>query len=233
VTIAAGDDRFRAGKRLWSPVDDAAMRARYPHEATATIARDLRRTLPAIYVRARALGLEKSAAYLASPEACRLRRGDNVGAKWRFQPGHMPFNKGLRRPGWSPGRMKETQFKRGVRRGCAVMLYKPIGTERISKDGYLERKVNDALPLQKRWRFVHLLVWESANGPVPRGHAITFRNGDKTDIRLDNLTCIPRRALMARNSVHNLPKPLAATVQLLGALNRQLRRRTRHAEEHR
>jgi hypothetical protein len=143
----------------------------------------------------------------------------------------MPANKGLRRPGWAPGRMKETQFKKGERRGVAVRLYRPIGTERISKDGYLERKVNDDLPLQRWWRAVHLLVWEAAHGRVPKGHAIVFRNGDKRDIRLDNLQCISRRELMARNTVHNLPKPLAETIQLLGALNRQIRRRTRVHEE--
>jgi len=58
------------------------------------------------------MGLTKSAAYLASPAACRLRKGDNVGAARRFRPGHVPANKGLRRPGWSTGRMAETQFKK-------------------------------------------------------------------------------------------------------------------------
>jgi hypothetical protein len=224
-------DRFRAGKRLWSRKDIALLRARYPHESTSEVARVLRRSLSAIYGRAQLLGLVKSAKYLASPAACRLRRGDNVGARFRFHKGHVPANKGLRRPGWAPGRMKETQFKKGERRGVAVRLYRPIGTERISKDGYLERKVNDDLPLQRWWRAVHLLVWEAAHGRVPKGHAIVFRNGDKRDIRLDNLQCISRRELMARNTVHNLPKPLAETIQLLGALNRQIRRRTRVHEE--
>lgn len=224
-------DRFRAGKRLWSASDDAALRALYPDTPTLVVARRLRRSLSAVYGRAELLNLHKSAAYLASPAACRLRRGDGVGAATRFQKGHAPANKGLRRPGWAPGRMRDTQFKKGVRQGVATKLYKPIGTERVSKDGYLERKINDDLPLQARWRAVHLLVWEAANGRVPAGHAIVFRNGNKTDIRLDNLECITRRALMARNTIHNLPEPLAKTVQLLGALNRQIRKRTQHAAE--
>lgn len=220
---------FRAGKRLWKAADDALLVARYPHEPSLAIARDLRRSVQAVYGRADILGLNKSAEDLASH--CRLRRGDAVGAPFRFKKGHVPANKGLRRPGWGPGRMKETQFKKGVRQGVAVRLYKPIGTERISKDGYLERKINDDLPLQARWRAVHLLLWEATHGPVPKGHAIAFRNGDKRDIRLDNLECISRRELMARNTVHNLPQPLAETIQLLGALNRAIRRRTRRHEE--
>lgn len=223
------EEQFRAGKRLWSEADDAALRAAYPHESTVAIAKRLRRTLQAVYIRAYAFGLSKSAAYLASPAACRLGRGQ--GGATRYPKGHVPANKGLRRPGWAPGRMRETQFAKGERRGVAVRLYKPIGTERMSKDGYRERKVNDALPLQARWRAVHLVVWEEANGPIPESHAIVFRNGDKADIRIDNLECITRRALMLRNSVHNLPEPLAKAVQLLGALNRQIRRRTHAAEQ--
>jgi hypothetical protein len=153
------------------------------------------------------------------------------GAGSRFPKGHVPANKGLRRPGWAPGRMKETQFQRGVRQGVAVRLYKPIGTLRVTKDGYLSRKVNDGLPLQRRWRLEHLVVWEAANGPLPKGFAVCFKNGDKRDLRLGNLELITRAALMKRNSVHNLPKPLAEVVQLRGALQRQINRRTRREQD--
>jgi HNH endonuclease len=224
-------DLYRAGKRLWSAEDDALLQRRYPNEPTQLLAAELRRSVSSVYARADKLGLRKSEEYLAGPAACRLRRGDNVGAKHQFPKGHVPANKGLRRPGWSPGRMRETQFKKGERQGVAAEVYKPIGTERVSKDGYLERKVNDDLPFQRRWRFVHLIVWEEANGPLPRGHAIAFKNGDKTDIRIENLECITRRELMLRNTVHNLPKELASTIQLIGALNRQINRKGRHGDE--
>jgi len=227
-------DRFRAGKRLWNPEDDALLVARYPRERTSSIARQLRRSLIAVYARAHLLGLAKSAEYLASADAYRLRRGSRVGAAYRFRKGHVPANKGLRRPGWGPGRMKETWFKKGERRGVAVRLYRPIGTERISKDGYLERKTNDRLPLQARWRAVHLLLWEATHGPIPAGHAIAFRNRDKRDVRLDNLELVSRREMMARNTIWNLPNPLAETIRLLGQLNRRIRRaRSREKQDRR
>lgn len=221
----------RAGRRPWTSADDAVLRRLYPNTVTATVSKRLGRSISTTYQRAYSLGLRKSAAYLASPDACRLRRGVPVGASYRFSKGHVPANKGLRRPGWAPGRMRETQFRKGERRGVAVRLYKPLGTERISKDGYRQRKVNDDLPLQKRWRAVHVLLWEATHGPLPPGHAIVFRNGDKADIQLDNLECITRAQLMARNTVHNLPKELASTVQLIGALTRQIRRRTVHGTQ--
>lgn len=222
---------YRAGKRLWSAEDDALLKERYPHQSTKSLAAELRRTVLSVNNRANKFGLKKTAEYLASPDACRLRRGDNVGAAHRFPKGHVPANKGTRRPGWSPGRMRETQFKKGVRQGVAERLWKPIGTERISRDGYLERKINNDLPLQRRWRAVHLIVWEEANGPLPRGHAIAFKNGDKTDIRLENLECITRRELMARNTVHNYPKELVGAIQLLGALKRQIKKRDEQREK--
>jgi hypothetical protein len=226
-------DRYRAGKRLWSKADDRELRRRYPHTRTSTMARQLRRTLASIYQRARILRLHKSAAYLASSDACRLRRGDHVGARFRFQKGHVPANKGTRRPGYSVGRgrMQETQFKKGA----PPHTWVPVGTEVCDADGYRKRKVSNdrTRPSRFNWRFVHVLVWEAAHGPVPAGHAIVFRNGDKADIREDNLECLTRRELMARNTVHNLPAPLASAVQLLGALNRKLRRSTREEQDRR
>jgi hypothetical protein len=223
-------DRFRAGKRLWSKADDAILRRIYPDTPTPVIARQLRRTVASTYGRAMKLSLHKSAAYLASPAACRLRRGDHVGARTRFQPGHVSHNKGLRRPGWGPGRMKETQFKAGVPSWRTM----PIGSTRLI-EGYVYRKVSDVpkVAYMVNWKPEHRLIWERAHGPVPAGHVLVFRNHDQTDVRLDNLACITRRELMARNSVHTLPEPLAKTVQLLGALTRKLRRSTRDEKQDR
>lgn len=226
-------DRYRAGKRLWSAEDDDALRARYPHELTAALAASLRRTLVATYQRAQKLGLEKSAAYLQSPDACRLRCGDNVGRGNRFTPGHVPANKGLGRPGWHRGRMRETQFRPGGRTGCAARNWKPIGTILVDPDGYRRIKVRDARPGEhtgfgnvRVWPLLQRHVWEQAHGPIPPGHSVVFRNGRRDDVRLENLELVTRRELMARNTIHRLPKPLADTCRLLGALNRQIRKKT-------
>jgi hypothetical protein len=218
-------------RKVWSASDDDTLRRLYPNEPTSTIAAQLGRTMGSIYGRAFTFGLKKSAAYNASPAACRLRRGDAVGKSFRFLPGHVPANKGLRRPGYAPGRMKETQFRPNERRGVAVKLYKPVGTQRISKDGYLERKVNDDMPLQRRWRAEHLIMWEAANGPLPAGHAVVFLNGDKRDIRLDNLGLITRADLMRRNTIHNLYPELKETIQLKGRVNRAIKKRMKSDAE--
>jgi len=221
----------------WSGEQDAILRRLYPDTPTAMIAKQLSREVGSVYRRASKLGLVKSAAYLSTAAAGRLSSQSAQGVNFRFKPGQTPHNKGLRRPGWHSGRMRETQFKKGQMHGQAQRNWKPIGSERISKDGYLERKVSDEdyshLPAdeanrkrQRRWVAVHRLVWEEANGPIPAGHKLAFRNGNKRDIQLDNLECVSDAEWMRRNTVHNLPKPVARAVQLLGALNRQIRKRT-------
>jgi hypothetical protein len=224
---AEGEEGMKSTRQLWTADDLAFLRANYPDMPTKDLAKALGRSVSKIYQAAGRYGLEKSEAYLASPHACRLRRGDNVGAAYRFKKGQAPANKGLRRPGWAPGRMKETQFKKGERKGAAVKLWKPIGTERVAKDGYLERKVNNDWPLRKRWRAVHLILWEEANGPLPVGHAVVFKNGDKRDIRLENLELITRAELMSRNTVHRLPPQLKKVIRTKAVLSRTIHRKER------
>lgn len=225
---------LRPKRERWTASQDAVLRPNYADTDTHELARMLRRTELSVYQRAQNLGLKKSAAYLAEKLRLEGERLKVVGRASRFVKGLVPANKGLRRPGYSVGRgrMRETQFKKGQRSGVAVDLYKPIGTERISKDGYLERKINDGLPLQRRWRAVHLIMWEEVNGPLPRGHAIAFKNGNRTDLRLENFELIPRRELMRRNSIHNLPPELKEVIQLKGTLNSVITKKEKKTNVH-
>jgi hypothetical protein len=108
--------------------------------------------------------------------------------------------------------------------------WRPLGTERISKDGYLERKVTD-LQGVKNYRAVHLLNWEAVNGPLPAGHAVVFKDGNKHNVALDNLELITRAELMRRNTRHRLPPELNAVIQLRGVLNRIINNKKREADE--
>ena len=176
-------------------------------------------------------GMCEIAEFMACGKQTIRARGAALGLTWpdgRFPPGHVPANKGKRRPGWSPGRMAETQFKKGEMSGAAQRNYVPIGTERLSKDGYLERKVTDDHPVPaRRWVAVHRIVWEAAIGPVPRGHKVAFLPGKRTavpaEITLDRLELVSDAELMRRNSYHNnYPKEVAQLIQLKGALNRKI-----------
>lgn len=73
-------------------------------------------------------------------------------------------------------------------------LLKPVGTERIDRDGYIRVITEDGEKLK------HRLVWESENPPVKPDEIIMFLDGDKTNIRLDNMVLIKRKYIGAINS---------------------------------
>lgn len=132
----------------------------------------------------------------------RKRKGWLTGRTGQFCKGQAPHNKGKK---CDPGKggnhpnARKTQFVQGERRGVAVKLYKPVGAERTTEDGYIERKIHDGLPLQSRWRAVHLINWEAINGPLPAGHALKCLDGDKANTDASNWECIPRAVLARLN----------------------------------
>ena len=132
----------RGNRKVWTAAEDSVLRERYPHESSQALATRFGCTLSSVYERAKRLGLEKTAEYLASPAACALIRPNSAGVAFRFPKGHVPANKGLRRPGYAPGRMAETQFRKG-RLACEARNYVPIGSTKFDKHGYLVRKVTD------------------------------------------------------------------------------------------
>lgn len=141
----------------------------------------------------RTFGAARSA---SSIEAALNNRKFLSGRTGRFEPGLKPWNKNSHFV--AGGRSAETRFKPGHR----PRNWLPIGSERFSKEGYLKRKVRDDAPpglSRKNWRYVHTMLWEEHHGPVPATHALLFRNGDKTDIRLENLTLVARAELLYLN----------------------------------
>lgn len=133
------------------------------------------------------------------------RKGWMTGRTGCFTKGAAPHNKGKPHP--TRGRAATTQFKKGERRGVAVKLYKPIGTERLCKDGYLERKIHDGLPLQSRWRAVHLIEWEAVNGLMPNGMCLKALDGDRSNTEPSNWVLVPRALLPALNGGRHKRRP--------------------------
>lgn len=143
-----------------------------------------------------------------------------------FKPGNVPWNKGTHFV--AGGRSEETRFKKGNMSGAAQHNYVPIGTMRVTKDGYLERKFTDDPTLMpvRRWKAVHRIVWEQVHGPIPAGYIVVFRHGMKTaveaEISIDRMECITRAENMRRNTVWRTE--LGKLYQLKGAIMRQVNR---------
>ena len=87
--------------------------------------------------------------------------------------------------------MKKGWFKKGNR---PKNRFK-VGTERLREDGYIWIKIGGP----NRWRQKHRLLWEEANGPIPKGGIILFADSDRSNITIDNLILISKSQLLTLN----------------------------------
>lgn len=228
---------MRGRNRLpWTADEDQTVRINFPMWPAFLIGHLVGRSATAVYQRAKALGIEKAPDHWRNPMAHLWNStGHPNSIAARIKPGSVPPNKGLRRPGYAPGRMAQTQFKKG-RPAHEARNYVPIGTEKIDpKRNAVVRKVTDdptVFPVQ-RWQPVAKLVWEAANGPVPDSHVVRFRDGMKTlvsaDITLDRLELVSLAENMRRNTMYRYPPEVVAAIKKRGALNKVINRRLKES----
>lgn len=102
------------------------------------------------------------------------------GVDTRWKKG-VRISNGIERGTYSPG-CEKGFFKKGSK----PVSWCPPGTERVRKNGYIWVKMDE----HKTWKQKHLIVWEEANGPVPEGHQILFRDGNRQNCDLSNLMLI-------------------------------------------
>jgi len=209
-------------KKLWTDQENRFLKLHYPDTPTYQLAEKLNRSTRSVYHHAYALGIQKSKEFLDTPMSGRLRAGNRCGEPTKFKPGHKPHNAGVK--GWQAGgNATKTQFQPGHRPHNSV----PVGSERVTKDGIHQRKVSEP----NNWRSIHALLWEKHQGPVSKGCIVVFKNGNSSDIRIENLEMITRGENLVRNSINNLPKPLAEVCRLRGVLNRHINKKRRAHEK--
>lgn len=198
----------------WTDEEKRIVAEMYADHCASEIAERLGRSVSGVYCQARAMGLK-------SPREKIVRLG-KIGASHpkavasRFQKGHVPENKGKKMAPEVYEKVKGTMFQKGH----APVNHRPVGSERITRDGYVEIKVAEP----GKWRLKHRMVWEETNGPIPPGYNIQFRNKNRQDLRLENLYLIARSEQMGtENSIHaRYPEELKKVIRLKGAIKRQI-----------
>lgn len=112
----------------------------------------------------------------------------------RFQKGHTPFSKGKKWDEYmspeSQARSRMTTFKKGD----TPHNTQPLGSISIMV-GYWVMKVSHTGNQHQKWKFLHRLLWEKEKGPIPKGMNVVFRNGDRNDIRMENLMLMDRKEM--------------------------------------
>jgi len=133
----------------------------------------------------------------------------------RFKKGNVPFNKGTK------GIMKANSGT--FQRGNVPHNERPMGYERLSKDGYVEVKVpgiNKHTGYDGHFVLKHKHIWEQARGDIPEGMALTFIDGDKSNVCIENLELISRAELLQlnRHGIKDLPGELMPAARAVAKL---------------
>lgn len=126
--------------------------------------------------------------------ACLKNHSIQSGRRGFFVKGHTPWNQGKKGcTGPNSGQFKPDHTPCNKRR---------LWSERISKDGYVEISVPERNPhtgAPTRYRLKHIWLWEMKHGPVPKGHALAFKDGNRLNCAVKNLMMVSRAELLCLN----------------------------------
>lgn len=135
----------------------------------------------------------------------RQRHGIKSGVTGWYQKGHAPGNKGKKleeyvgeeRAAEIRERIAPTQFKKGE----APMNELPVGSIVVNSQGYKLRKRQMNGTLWERWEFLHRAVWVENYGPIPDGMMVIFRDNDRLNCDIGNLTLVSKSENAALNKL--------------------------------
>lgn len=135
------------------------------------------------------------------------------GLRGCFQKGHIPMNKGTK--GLTSA--NKTSFKKGQK----PVNHKPVGSERIDVEGFVLIKVAEP----SVWKFKHRVLWEKANGKIPRGSAIIFLDGNRQNLDINNLAIVTKRQIleMMRSRLFSSSSEITKTGVIISELNIKIR----------
>lgn len=143
-------------------------------------------------------------------------------SKTFFTKGHQPLNKGRKQTEYmSDAQIEKTKATR-FKKGNIPKNHKPVGYERVTRDGYIEIKTAEPNVFEIK----HRLVWIEHNGKIPPGYNVQFKDGNRQNVCIENLYLISRsEQLLKENSMYaRYPEEVQHLIKLKGALNRQIRK---------
>lgn len=145
-----------------------------------------------------------------------LGRGWLTGRTGCFEKGIEVWNKGLK------GFCAEGSEKGWFKKGSEPPRTRPVYSQRISKDGYIEIK----MPNCRQWQHKQRVVWREHFGEIPKSHIIAFKDGDKTNCDIENLEMITRglHLVLIKNGYYNKPAALKPAIRAFYELQTQVNR---------
>ena len=105
-----------------------------------------------------------------------------------FKKGSTPWNKGLK--GYMGA--NKTSFKKGTIPPNQV----PIGTESITKGGYIKVKVGEP----NKWKLKQRYIYEQHYGEIPKGHNVIFADRNIQNFDINNLVLVSKAEMLILNN---------------------------------
>lgn len=186
----------------------------YPTSLTQDIADEFCVSIYCIRNLAFNMKLKKSKEWVVETARARSKHPNFGGQKTRFKKGIIPKNKGKKQHEYMSAEAIEKTIHTRFKDGHTPANHKPIGYERYSKDGYLERKTDEP----SVFKAVHRIVWEQHHGKIKKGFNIQFKDGNKNNCDIDNLYIISRQEqLKEENSMYaRYPKDMQLLIHAKG-----------------
>ena len=122
----------------------------------------------------------------AQIKTCKGNRHLTNGLITRFSKGHIPHNKGLK------GICAQGCERGWFKKGHTPKNHKPVGSERVSIDGYVYIKIKES----GTWVLKHVYTYEKHHGPIPQGMIVTFKDGNRQNCNIENLLLMNRSESM-------------------------------------
>ena len=206
-------------RKYWTDEEKEKLITLYPTTLGEDLASMFSCSLSQVYNKANDLGLRKDKQFVAEIARQRTLDPNHGGRQYLFKKGAIPPNKGQKQIEYmsieSIERTVVTRFKKGM----VPLNHRPVESERINKDGYIEIKVSEP----RKWKLKHRYIWEQANGRIPKGCNIQFKDGNRQNISIGNLYLISRKEQMNQNSIVRYPAEVRTAIKRISKLNKLTR----------
>ena len=145
----------------------------------------------------------------------------------QFVKGQVSHNKGKKWDDFISKDKQKNSLTTCFKKGNLPHNRKEIGSERITKDGYIQVKVQDGKG-NRNWELKQNIIYKQAHGEIPKGYHVSFADQNRTNYSLDNLILVSRaeNLIMNRRGLYYTDTEITKSGHILAKLiDKQNKRR--------
>lgn len=153
------------------------------------------------------------------------RKGWKTGRDGRFIKGSIPANKGKAQCDYMSedaiNRTKASRFKKGN----TPHNHKPVGSERVNIEGYIEIKTEEP----NIWELKHRVIWKAKHGEIEKGYNLVFKDHNKQNCTIENLLLVSdaENLFMNRSGLNNAKGAFKEIAKNIAYMNVEMYERLR------